>query len=660
MNITELARQLKVSTQLLREELPKLGFDIGLRAIKIDPKVAEKVIKLWSEKKQSKVVNKYVVIEKKLGEVAEPVKVKEVVIPKLISIRNFAELLKMPVANLIGELFKNGVMASMNESIDFETASIIAEDLGYKTKAEEQKDVDAKIEAEQAEDLDSLIKEDETNLIPRPPVVVVMGHVDHGKTKLLDAIRETNVIDSESGGITQHIGAYQAETNGKLITFLDTPGHEAFAAMRSRGGRLADVAIIVVAADDGIKPQTLEAIEIAQREKLPFLIAINKVDKPEADIERVKKGLAELNLLPEDWGGKTICVPISAKQKTGIDNLLEMVLLLADLEKVSANPNRQAVGTIIESHVDKGEGPVATALVQAGTLKVGDFLMAGKSAGKVKAMKNFVGQNIKIATPSTPVKILGLKVTPVVGDIFKVIDEKEAKKMLKKVTAYERSSHSSAFTETSMVSDNSAATLPVVLKTDVLGSRGAIIEALTKLGGKDFKVNIIKSGLGNINEQDIIHAEAVKGSVFGFHVQVLPQAKIIAGDKNVFVQNYEIIYELIDEVKKQLEAKLKPELIRTQVGKGRVLAIFRAGKKDTIIGVRILEGSVKPKVKIKILRGEEIIGEAELEEIRLGKEMVGEVAAGGECGLKLKGAFTILQGDIVEMYKEEIQARHVA
>ncbi len=660
MNITELARRLKVPTQQLKEELPKLGFDIGQRAIKIDDKVAQKVIKVWSEKKQSVASNKYVVVEKKLGDVA-PVKSKEVVIPSLITIRQFADLLKMPVTSVIGELFKNGVMASMNESIDYETASIIAQDLGFSTKPEEQKEVEAKLEAEQAEDLSQLLDDkDSKDVVARPPVVVVMGHVDHGKTKLLDAIRETNVIDQESGGITQHIGAYQAIARDKLITFLDTPGHEAFASMRSRGGRLADVAIIVVAADDGIKPQTLEAIEIAQREKLPFLVAINKVDKPEADIERVKKSLAELNLLPEDWGGKTICVPISAKQRTGLNELLEMVLLLADMEKVSANPQRAAVGTIIEAHVDKGEGPVATALVQTGTLRVGDFLIAGKAAGKVKAMKSFTGRDIKEAAPSTPVKILGLKASPVVGDIFKVVDEKEAKQTLKKITAYQKTSHSSAFTETSTVSETASVSLPVVLKTDVLGSREAIIDSLKKLGTSDFKIDIVKSGLGNINEQDIIHAEAVKALVLGFHVQVLPQAKILARDKNVFVQTYTVIYDLIDEVKKQVGTILKPELIRTQVGQAKVLAIFKAGKKETIIGARINQGTVKAGVKIRVMQGEEVKAEAELLEVRLGKEVVGEVAMGGECGLKLKGEIAVQIGDTLDIYKEEIHARHVA
>ncbi|MEK7067407.1 MAG: translation initiation factor IF-2 N-terminal domain-containing protein, partial [Patescibacteria group bacterium] len=420
MNITELARRLKIPTGQLKDELPRLGFDIGRRAIKIDDAVAEKVTKLWAERQRSQRASQYVVVEKKLGSTVAATGAREVAIPAILTPREFAALTGYPVSTIVGELFKNGIMASINERIDFETACIIAQDLGFVTKPAEVV-AESVVEQANAMALGDLLQEaDGAKLTERPPVVVVMGHVDHGKTTLLDAIRSTNVAGGEAGAITQHIGAYQVVEKGRKITFLDTPGHEAFSAMRSRGGRLADVAIIVVAADDGLQPQTLEAIEIAQREKLPFVVAINKIDKENADLERVKKALADLNLLPEDWGGKTICVPISAKGKTGLPELLDMVLLLADIEKFQADSSRAAVGTIIESHLDKGEGPVATALIQTGTLKVGDYVVAGHATGKVRAMRDFKGNLLEAAVPSTPVRVLGFKQVPPAGEVFKV------------------------------------------------------------------------------------------------------------------------------------------------------------------------------------------------------------------------------------------------
>ncbi|MFH1112081.1 MAG: translation initiation factor IF-2 [Patescibacteria group bacterium] len=688
MNITELARRLKIPTQQLREELPKLGFDIGFRAIKIDERVVQKVMKLWTERKVAQNQSQYVVVEKKLG-VTESGKAKEVSIPKILTSRELADLLGLPVTTVIGELFKNGVMASINERVDFETASIIAQDLGFVTHPLDEKASELKAESVQAADLDSILKEDEANQLRRPPVVVVMGHVDHGKTKLLDAIRETNVVDQESGAITQHIGAYQvnvpteeaqssraseasrgiprqARDDGapavRTITFLDTPGHEAFSAMRSRGGRLADIAIIVIAADDGIQPQTLEALEITQKENLPFLIAINKIDKSEADIDKIKKSLAELNLLPEDWGGKTICVPISAKKKIGLNDLLDMILLLADLEKISANPNRPAIGTIIEAHVDCGEGPVATVLVQAGTLKRGDYIIAGQAAGKVKAMKGFSGKDIIEALPSTPVKILGLKSSPVVGDVFKVVDEDKARDVLRKASTYSRSTSLPTIVAAPADGEQEKKqipTLPIILKTDVLGSREAIITSLQKISTPDAQVVVTKTGLGNINETDINTAESSGAVVLGFHVQILPPAQALAKDKQVFTANYQVIYDLLDEVKKRLDALIKPELVRSQIGQGKVLAVFKRGKKDTIVGVRVLKGNIKVGTKIKLLHDNTSI-EAMIEEVRLGKEIITEVTEGAECGLKLKGQITIDIGDNLEIYHEEIRHKHVS
>ncbi len=666
MNITELARRLKIPTQQLKEELPKLGFDIGRRAIKIDDAVAEKVVKLWQDKQQKIRASQYVIIEHKLGDGTTPARAaREVELPPKLNSREFAALLGLPVTTIVGELFKNGVMASINEPIDFETASIIAEDLGFTTKVAAATSVAQ--EHKEAKTLADLLKEPVGAVFePRAPVVVVMGHVDHGKTTLLDAIRSTNVAASESGAITQHIGAYQVETKGRKLTFLDTPGHEAFSAMRSRGGRLADIAVIVVAADDGLQPQTIEAIEIAQREKLPFVVAINKVDKETADIERVKKALAELNLLPEDWGGKTICVPISAKKNSGIPELLDMVLLLADIEKLQANPHRSAVGTIIESHLDKGEGPVATALVQAGTLKVGDWVVAGEaSVGKVKAMRDFRGATIAAASPAMPVRVLGLKQVPRAGDVFRVVvDEAEVRDVIRKQVKYQRPPElttTPVITESKEGEESPAAiTLNIMLKTDVLGSREAIIGSLQELKTTGASVKVVRATLGSITEHDVLQAEAAQAAIFGFHVPLLPPAEVLARAKGVHAQTYDVIYDILDEAKRQLEAKLKPELLRNEIGEAQVLQIFKRGKAETIVGCRITRGVVRAGTVARVLRGAVALADLKVASLRIGKEAVGEVSEGGECGLQLQGPPLPDVGDKLEFYHEEVRSRTIS
>ncbi len=660
MNITELARRLKIPTEQLRDELPRLGFDIGRRAIKIDDTVAEKVIKIWSERKKKQHTENYVVVQKRLEDKANTKQSgREVQLPSTLTPREFADILGLPVTTVIGELFKNGVMATINEKIDFETASIIAQDLGFTTVPTNQTDTIDQ-EAVASASLAELLRADNSTKINRPPVVVVMGHVDHGKTTLLDAIRETNVAATESGAITQHIGAYQVETKGRKITFLDTPGHEAFSAMRSRGGRLADVAIIVIAADDGLQPQTIEAIEISQREKLPFLIAINKIDRENADIERIKKSLAELNLLPEEWGGKTICVPISAKNRQGIPELLDMVLLLADMEKLEANPNRLAVGTIIEARLDKGEGPVATALVQAGTLRIGDYLIAGQVAGKVRSMKNYLGQSVESVGPSTPVRVLGLKQLPQAGDIFQVVDdERIVREVLKKSPRYQ-----SLVTSQQLESENedrpSNVSLNVVLKTDVLGSREAITASFKEISLPEVTIKVVKAGLGSITEADVMFAQASQAMVLGFNVPIKPEAELLARQSQIFVGSYKVIYDLLTQVKKQLSSLLKPELVRNQIGEAVVLKIFRRGKKEMIVGCRVEKGVVRPKTSLTVLRQEKIVAEKLLlSEIRLGREVVGEVAEGGECGLLVIGQPIIEERDKLEIYHEEIRQRSI-
>jgi len=428
MNVTELARQLKTTTEELFDRLPGLGFDIGRRAIKVDDLLANKIVDAWKiDEKKIKQTEKIAEIrgEAQEEEEEESTEAVEVKVPATITVRELAGLLDLPVNEVLKELMSNGVFISMNERVDFDTASIVGEGLGFKI-LEDESSADEKDDKKSQDKLDKALENKDGNLSERPPVVVVMGHVDHGKTKILDAIRETDVVAGESGGITQHIGAYQVNRDGRMLTFIDTPGHEAFTAMRSRGARVADIAILVIAADDSIQPQTKEAIKIIQEAKLPFIVAINKIDRAEANIEKVKTDLATINLQPEEWGGKVVCVPVSATEGTGIKDLLETIILMVDMEKENllTDASRLAMGTIIESHIDKGEGPVATILVQVGTLKVGDFLgVDGHYFGKVRSLKNYNGEEIKNAGPGMPAKILGLKIAPAVGNIMESVDD---------------------------------------------------------------------------------------------------------------------------------------------------------------------------------------------------------------------------------------------
>jgi len=657
MNVTELARKLKIPTAQLRNLIPQLGFDIGKKAIKVDDKVAQKIIEKIKENPQ---LSKIVIVEDKEEEEEINIVKKEegaIELPSKIIVRDFAAILKKPIAIILQELMKNGILVNLNEQIDFETAAILAEDFGFKAKLRERED--SPLVSQKIEEL--LVEGDKKKLKQRPPVVVVMGHVDHGKTKLLDAIRKTHVIDQEAGGITQSIGAYQVTKKNKLITFIDTPGHEAFTAMRSRGARAADLAILVVAADDGIKPQTLEAIKIIQSAELPFVVAINKIDKPEADIEKVKSQLSQNNLLPEDWGGKTICVPISAKSGEGIDNLLETLLLVAEMEKdeIRANPSKEAVGTIIESHIDKGEGPVATVLIQAGTLNKSDFIQVGNVAGKIKAMKDYLGKPIDKAMPSTPVRILGLKDTPQVGDILQVKkDIKSLKKIMK-----ERHHHNKIYRQkvlsqikTSKEDEEAEKKITkfnIILKTDNLGSFEAISESLGKIQLLDLKINIIKNGLGNITEADVISAEGSQALIYGFNVSAPPQVMEIATEKLVVIRLYKIIYELIDDVKKELEKLLVPVITKVIIGRVKILAIFRTERKSMIVGGLVTKGKVENNMKATILRNDEELGTVNIVQLQIAKRDVDEIPSNTECGLKIEGKFTVSVGDILEVYKEE-------
>lgn len=661
MNVTELARKLKVPTKELLEILPAVGFGIGRRAIKIDDRQAQKVIEQWPRLfAQYKAQNAPEEKAAKVEEASLVLEQKTITIPQTIKVKEFAEKLKRSISQVMAELMKNGVLSSMNEEIDFDTAAIVGQELGFEILPDEN--INTEKEKTTSEKLEALLSEENKNeLKTRPPVVVVMGHVDHGKTKLLDAIRKTNVVEGESGGITQHMGAYQTEKNGKLITFIDTPGHEAFTTMRSRGARVADIAILVIAADDSIQPQTKESIKIIKSAGLPMIVAINKIDKPEANPDKVKQDLAAMNLTPEEWGGKTIIVPISAKQNIGIKELLEMIVLVSDTEKdeIMANPKKLAVGTIVESHIDKGQGPVATVLIQNGTLKAGDLVeVSGNFYGKIRAMKDYNGKDINEAPPSTPVKILGLKAAPSVGDILEVKSDVSKKSRMNKYQLTQQAVDYARPTDMS-AEKIGLKSLNIILKADVLGSLEAIISSLGKMDHQDVKVNIIGKGLGNINESDIKRAEASNSIIYAFHVKPTQDGSNLAKEKKVEIKYYDIIYKLLEDVKEKMEKLLSPEVIRTDLGRLKVLAVFRKENNSMIIGGSVTKGIAKLNAKVDVIREKIKIATGSITQLQANKVNVNEAGLGKECGMKYEGKPIIEEGDFLEFYTEEIKVKKI-
>ncbi len=693
MNITELARRLRVNTEELKNVLPGMGFDFGRKTIKIPDLVAWKIINAWPSYVREQQKKKEAERDTERLTVAREA-AKDIILPPIFSVKEFAAYLGLPVTRVIAELMKNGILAAMNERIDYTTASIIANDLGFAVKPKE-KDTGAAVYEEMADDTvkELMQKELGQTLTARPPVVVVMGHVDHGKTTLLDAIRRTNVVAKEAGGITQHIGAYQvtvqsseqssrtkqsevegspakkekilrqAQDNfaGRKITFIDTPGHEAFTTMRSRGARVADVAVLVVAADDGVQPQTLEALSIIQATKVPYAIAVNKMDKPSADPERVKRELSEKGVIPEDWGGPVPFVQLSAKTGDGIDSLLDVLLILADINKdqIMADPNGRAIGTVIESHVDDKEGVLATILVQNGTLKRGDTLgVRGVLYGRVRALKDWARKDVLDVKPGTPVQVLGLKSAPEVGDVIAVPLEGEelSTQKFKHRATQEPSVMITAPVETG---DETARNFNMVLKADVLGSLEALVASVEKINTPEVKARVIAKGLGNITETDVTHAETGQAVVYGFNVNASLVINDLARTKGVDIRMYKIIYELLDNVKLEMEKLLAPELIRTAVGRIKILRIFRQEKNVAITGGRVEEGKAIKKLPVIVMRNGVFIGKGKLTEVQSGKQPVDELPGGSEGGFKIEGKFTVEEGDVVEIIREEERERHL-
>ena len=653
MNVTELARALRINPQELKDLLPQMGFNIGQKAIKVDNHTARKIIKEWPTlMRQIELKRAAEAKEKEAAEADIEIVKKEINVPAFITVRDFASQAELPISKVLGELMKNGIFVSMNEKIDFDTASIIGADLNLDVKALAIKDEISGAKDEKR--LDQILKqENKKEMLGRSPVVVVMGHVDHGKTKLLDAIRTTNVVEGEAGGITQHIGAYQVRHHDQSITFIDTPGHEAFTAMRSRGAKVADIAILVVAADDGVKPQTVEAFRIIEAAKIPYVVAINKIDKPGSDINKTKQELSnQLNINPEDWGGQAICVPVSAKEGKGIEELLDMLLLVAETEaeNLKANPGSDAVGTVIEAKVDKGAGPVATILVQNGTLKVGDQLCFNNVIyGKVKALKNYKGEIIETAGPSTPVRILGLKILPEVGDMLEVGEGEKIK--IKKIASTNSAVNKAVTAKED--ADDQVAKLNLIIKSDVLGSAEAIEESLMKLNNNKVRVKILYKGLGNISEGDVKRAEDSGAQIVGFNVKIQPQTEILLREKQLTVNLYTIIYDLIKDIKGQMQELMKADLVRKDLGRLKVLAVFRTEKGFQILGGKVLDGQIANDTLVEVMRDKDIIDKGKLVRLQSGKQNVKTVVQDQECGLQYEGNPVVQVGDVLNVYTEE-------
>lgn len=586
----------------------------------------------------------------------EPVKKPEVdpnapvKIPPVLTLKELADALSIPANDIIKKLLISGAgMLNVNSELDFEKAEEIAMEFDRLVEMEEQVDVIEELLKEE--------EEDETDMIVRPPVVCVMGHVDHGKTSLLDAIRKTNVTSSEAGGITQHIGASEVMVNGEKVVFLDTPGHEAFTSMRARGAQVTDMAILVVAADDGIMPQTVEAINHAKAANVPLIVAINKIDKPGANPDRVKQELADQGLLVEDWGGDVICVPVSALKREGIDTLLEMVLLVAEMEELKANPNKRAVGTVIEAQLDKGRGPVATVLVQGGTLRVGDPIVAGVASGKVRAMINSKGKRVKVAGPSTAVEILGLSEVPQGGDqVVAVPNDKAARLVAEKrqqmareemLKSNQRMSLDDFFAQ---MGDAEVKELPIIVKADVQGSVQAVKQSLEKLSNEEVAVRVIHGGVGAVTESDVTLATASNAIIIGFNVRPVPSAEVLAKKEGVDVRTYTIIYKAIEDVQAAMTGMLDPEYVDEDTGKAEVRETFKLSGVGTIAGCYVTSGKVFRGSKVRIVRDGFIIHEGQLAALRRFKDDVKEVNQGYECGMSFVNYNDVKEGDIIEAY----------
>ncbi len=590
-------------------------------------------------------------------------------LPTTITVKELAELLAVNPADVIRELIKSGIFATINQLIDRDTASLVAGELGYEVAETIAPTAGVAVEGEEERAPAPAAKEvlfdedDAADLVPRAPIVTVMGHVDHGKTSLLDAIRTTEVAAGERGGITQHIGASEVERNGKRVVFLDTPGHEAFTAMRARGAKVTDIAVVVVAADDGVMPQTLEAISHAKAAKVPIIIALNKIDKADANQDRVKTELSEAGVIVEDYGGDTPLVPVSARTRIGLDELIDMIQLVADLQELKANPKRSAVGTIVEAQLDKNRGAIATAIVQTGTLKVGDVIVVGETFGKVRALENDEGKRITKAGPSSAVVVLGLSAVPEAGDILRVVaDEKAARAMVESRQA-EAAAKSGDGSGRATLEDlyrqiqaGQAKELRIILKADVSGSLGAITHALDQLNQDEIRINVLHEGAGDITDNDIMLASASDAIIVGFSTKITETARRAADAEGVDVRLYDIIYKLTDDISAALQGLLEPEIVEVVEGRAEVRQIFRVGKSTVIAGCFVTDGRIV-RGGARVWRNGKIVVTDKIESLRRFRDDVREVERNYECGIGLAGYNDLEEGDIIECFTSQSVSR---
>lgn len=583
---------------------------------------------------------------------SKPPTLKVIDLPESITVRDLANLMGVSPIDVVKNLMRNGIMASVNQPIGFDIAKLVAGVFGFVAEREKKAE-------EQKRAARATLEEDASKLVTRPPVVTILGHVDHGKTTLLDAIRQTRVAESEVGGITQHIGAYQVELKGQKITFLDTPGHEAFTAIRARGASVTDIAILVVAADDGVMPQTVEALNHAKAANVPIIVAINKIDKPGADIDRVKRQLGEQGLVLEEWGGDVIAVPVSAKAKQGLDDLLENILVVAELAELKANPDRPASGVVVEARLDQSRGPVCTVLVQKGTLSIGDIVVAGATWGRVKALFSDTGRRLRRAGPSTPVELLGLNETPVAGDVLEAVaDERTARAMAEekaKSQASEKASISALALEDvyARIRSGEVKELNLIVKADVQGSVEAIRNALEKLSTENTRIRFIHLASGNVTESDVLLAAASGAIILGFNVRSEAGAEPLADRHGVQIRHYNIIYRLVEDVQKALAGLLEPEYREVVVGRAEVREVFPIGRSGRAAGCIVSYGRLTRGAQVRILRGGQPVVESTIAGLRRFKDDVNEVAAGYECGVRINNFNDVQQGDILETYSRQ-------
>ncbi|MBI1834174.1 MAG: translation initiation factor IF-2 [Candidatus Andersenbacteria bacterium] len=579
----------------------------------------------------------------------EELRNKTIVLPSIVKAQELAKLLELPIGNVLSALLKNGVMANLNDDLDYDTAAIIAQELGYRTEESVEALEEDVLTGEKLDEI--LKKEDPAKQKVRPPIVTILGHVDHGKTTLLDSIRRENVAAGEAGGITQAISSYQAQHKGRTITFIDTPGHETFDFMRQHGAQLADIAVLVVAADDGVKPQTKQAAQFAKDAGIPIVVAINKMDKPGANADKVKTQLAEqLDLSPEEWGGKTVMVPVSALKKEGLDNLLEMILLTADINPPKADPTRQALGTVVESRLDKNLGSLASILIHTGTLHVGDHVAVGRSSGRVRRMLDWRNKSIQKAGPATPVTLIGLRDVPTTGDILQAVEAKEE--------AVQKAARGRGPLKRMVTSsDDKRPTLALVIKADSKGSLRAIEQTVTAMVPPEIRLSIVRADVGPISDSDVLTAQAAKAIMYGFNVTVAGMSKKLADKEDVVIKVFDVIYRLTDDVRQEIEERQPMDIVQEDTGRLKVLKVFFSTPKKKIIGGEIAEGFIEPNSKFIILRGSgdarEEIGHGTIQELQRERQKITKGQMGDQVGMTVEGKGKIKEGDVLKIYVEK-------